>query len=320
MPRIGVTIIGVTTKHLRRSALVVLAVLSIGTAPAIAAAPRLPAAPACDLFPASNVWNHRVDHLPVRADSSDLVSSIGAGDHLHPDFSSIAGGGYGIPYNVVGRAAPRHQVGFTYADESDAGPYPIKDGALIEGGSDRHLLTVDRRECVLYELFAARLTEDGWRAGSGAIWDLDSNALRPRGWTSSDAAGLPVLPGLVRHSEVAAGAIEHALRFTAPQTRRAFIYPARHFASDSDDPDLPPMGLRVRLKASVDISAFGPQSRILLTALRRYGMILADNGSPWFVTGTPDPGWDDDDLHELHGLSGSDFEAVDTSSLRNGAP
>jgi hypothetical protein len=177
---------------------------------------------------------------------------------------------------------------------------------------------VHRDECRLYELYDARRTSTGWRAGSGAIWDMNSNALRPLGWTSADAAGLPILPGLVRYDEVAAGVIAHALRFTAPRTRRSYIYPARHFASDSNDSALPPMGLRVRLKASVDISRFGPQSRVLLRALQVYGMILADNGSPWYVTGAPSAGWDDDDLHDLHLIKGTDFEVVDTSSLRNG--
>jgi hypothetical protein len=180
------------------------------------------------------------------------------------------------------------------------------------------MLIIDRDNCVLYELYAVRKTSSGWRAGSGAIWNMKSNALRPAGWTSADAAGLPILPGLVRYGEVEAGEIRHALRFTAPLTRRAYIFPARHFASDSNDPALPPMGLRVRLKASVDISRFGPQARVLLRALQVYGMILADNGSPWYVTGAPNAGWDDDDMHQLQQLHGSDFEVVDTSRLTNG--
>ncbi len=250
--------------------------------------------------------------------SDRLVRSIGLTAYLHPDFSSYAGGGYGIPYNVVGSRVARKRVRFSYASESDRARYPIPRKPRIESDSDRHLLVVDRRTCKLYELYAARKTSTGWRAGSGAIWDMGSNALRHKGWTSADAAGLPILPGLARYDEVAAGAILHALRFTAPLTRRAYIYPARHFASDSTDPALPPMGLRVRLKASVDISRFGPQARVILVALQRYGMILADNGSPWFVSGAPSAGWDDDDLHQLRQLNGSDFEVVDTSSLRNG--
>ena len=278
----------------------------------------IPGAPNCEIFPADNVWNERVDTLPVDQNSAAYIASIGLNAYLHPDFSSIKGGDYGIPYNVVGSGVAKKKVKFQYKSESDPGPYPIPKHPKIEGGSDRHLLILQRDECRLYELYAARKTSTGWKAGSGAIWDLSSNALRPAGWTSADAAGLPILPGLVRYDEVAAGAINHALRFTAPETQRAYVYPARHFASDSTDTALPPMGLRVRLKASVDISHFGPQAQVLLTALKEYGMILADNGSPWYVTGAPSSGWNDDDLHQLQQLHGSDFEVVDTSSLRNG--
>jgi hypothetical protein len=229
--------------------------------PAAAAqgAPHLPGAPNCPMFPLSNVWNKRVDQLPVRTDSTDLLSSIGLNSYLHPDFSSYSGGGYGIPYNVVGGGRLKVRVRFEYASESDRGPYPIPRRPKIEGGSDRHMLIVDRDNCVLYELYAARKTTSGWRAGSGAIWSMRSNALRPAGWTSADAAGLPILPGLVRYDEVAAGVIRHALRFTAPETRRDYVYPARHFASDATDATLPPMGLRLRLKSSVDISRFAPR-------------------------------------------------------------
>ena len=278
----------------------------------------IPGAPNCYVFPADNVWNERVDTLPVASNSATMVSSIGAGSYLHPDFSSVSGGNYGIPYQVVGSNVTKKTVKFQYASQSDKGPYPIPRKPKIEGGSDRHILIVQKDECRLYELFAARKTASGWKAGSGAIWDMSSNALRPDGWTSADAAGLPILPGLVRYDEVAAGAINHALRFTAPTTRNTYIYPARHYASDQTSASLPPMGLRVRLKASVDISHFGPQSQVLLTALKQYGMILADNGSPWYVTGAPAAGWNDDDLHQLQQLHGSDFEVVDTSSLRNG--
>ena len=293
-------------------ALLILASASSGAA----AAPTLPGAPGCTVFPASNVWNKRVDTLPVASNSATLVASIGLGAYLHPDFGSYSG--YGIPYNVVGAAAPKFKVKFHWPAESDPGPYPIPANVKREAGSDHHVLVVDKSTCRLYELYAAVKKSDGWHAGSGAIWNLKSNKLRPLGWTSADAAGLPILPGLVRYDEVAAGAILHALRFTAPQTRTSFIYPARHQAGDSNDPALPPMGLRVRLKASVDISGFGPQARVVLTALKRYGMILADNGSPWYVTGAPNPHWNDDELHELQQLHGSDFEVVDTSSLRNG--
>jgi hypothetical protein len=278
--------------------------------------PTLPGAAACPVFPASNVWNQRVDSLPVAANSATLVDSIGLNAYLHPDFGSYAG--YGIPYNVVGANARKRHVTFHWPGESDPGPYPLPKGVKQEAGSDGHILVVDRSTCRLYELFNAVKRSDGWHAGSGAVWNLRSNKLRPKGWTSADAAGLPILPGLARYDEVAAGAIRHALRFTAPVTRTSFIYPARHQSGDSDDASLPPMGLRVRLKKSVDISGFGPQARVVLKALKHYGMILADNGSPWYVTGAPDPRWDDDDLHQLQQLHGSDFEVVDTSSLRNG--
>ncbi len=289
-------------------------------APVYGAVPprTLPQAPNCPVFPNTNVWNKTVNTLPVRADSNTLMRSIGLDSSLHPDFSSVAGGNYGIPYNVVGSSVSKKRVRFTWPDESDRGPYPIPRRPKIEGGSDRHILIVDRDACYLYELYAARKTSTGWRAGSGAIWNMRSNALRPAGWTSADAAGLPILPGLARYDEVAAGAIRHALRFTTDETRRAYIYPARHYASDDTDPTLPPMGLRIRLKASVDISRFGPQARVILRALQLYGMILADNGSPLYVTGAPSTGWDDDDLHDLHQINGDDFEVVDTSALRNG--
>jgi hypothetical protein len=269
-----------------------------------AAPPRLAG---CPVFPASNPWNQRVDKLPVAADSGTIVASIGGDAPLHADFGS---GAIGIPYDVVGRGTPRSRVVFDYADESDRGPYPIPPGVHIEGGSDRHAILVDRSSCRLYELYALRREGGRWHAGSGAIWSLRSNRLRPAGWTSADAAGLPILPGLARYDEVARGAIRHALRFTAPRTRRAYVWPARHFASDSTDPRLPPMGLRLRLKASFDVRPFPRQARIVLVALKRYGMLLADNGSSWFVSGAPDRRWSNDALHTLARVHGSDFEVV----------
>jgi hypothetical protein len=289
---------------------------------AVAHALRLPNAARCPIFPAANAWNQRVDALPVAASSADLVQSIGAGAGLHADFGSGLYGGQpiGIPFDVVTKTTPRSRVTFQYADESDRGPYPIPKSVHIEGGrtsdGDRHALLVDRDACRLYELYALYPKPGGgWRAGSGATWSLRSNALRPAGWTSADAAGLPIFPGLARYDEVARGTIDHALRFTAPRTRRAYVYPARHYASSSDDPSLPPMGLRVRLKASVDISGFPRQARVVLQALKTYGMILADNGSSWYVSGAPSPGWSNDALHSLSRVTGSDFEVVDTSSL-----
>ena len=299
----------------RRALLVCALVAATGVPAAVVAAtrssaPKLPGAPRCTVFPASNPWNRRVDRLAVRSDSARLIASIGAGIGLHPDFGT---GRIGIPYAVVSRKTPRARVSFDYADESDRGPYPIPAHPPIEAGSDRHVLLVDRDACRLYELFAAQRQSDGsWHAGSGAIWSLRSNRVRPAGWTSADAAGLPILPGLARYSEVHAGAIRHALRFTVPRTRRAYIYPARHYASSSTDPALPPMGLRLRLRADFPVGGFPPQARVVLRALKRYGMILADNGSAIYITGAPSPHWDNDDLHTLGRVHGSDFQVVQT--------
>jgi len=303
--------------------LIALAALVV-TASAVAGTGTSPTIGGCRVFPASNPWNERVDNLPVAKNSSTMISSIGLGSPVHADFGSGLwdGSRIGIPYVVVsGSKTPKSRPSFEYDDESDKGPYPIPSNVPIEGqpkagDGDRHALIVDRDTCTLYELYALHRTATGWAAGSGAIWNLSSNKLRPATWTSADAAGLPILPGLARYDEVAAGAIDHALRFTAPETRRAFIYPARHYASDSNDPSLPPMGLRVRLKASFDINGFPPQARVVLVALKRYGMILADNGSPWYISGAPDPRWSNDDLHSLGRLTGADFEVVDTSHLR----
>jgi hypothetical protein len=280
-------------------------------------APTLPGAPNCPVFPSSNVWNVRIDDRPVAADSATLINTIGLDRGLHMDFGSYAG--YGIPYNIVSSTTPRSAVTFEYDDESDHVGYPIPTSPKIEGGSDRHVLMVDKDACRLYELFAASQSGGAWYAGSGATWDMRSNALRPLGWTSADAAGLPILPGLVRYDEVLGGTISHALRFTAPQTRRAYIYPARHFASSSTSLALPPMGVRVRLKATFDTAGLSPTARVIAEVLRRYGMILADNGSPWYITGVSDARFDDDVLHELDVITGRDLEVVDTSGLVNGS-
>ncbi len=275
----------------------------------------------CPVFPPDNPWNQRVDRLPVQRNSDAIVRSIGPTDTMHADFGSgrWEGGPIGIPFVTVGGSQPKVPVSFEYADESDRGPYPIPSRPPIEGGpngdGDRHVIVVDRKRCRLYELFAAYPRGSSWRAGSGAIWNLRSNRLRPRGWTSADAAGLPILPGLARYDEVKRGRIDHALRFTADRTRRAFVYPARHFASDLTAPNLPAMGQRLRLRRGYDISRFPRQARIVLKALKRYGMILADNGSPWYVSGAPDPRWSNDQLHTLHRVPGSAFEVVDTSAL-----
>ena len=280
----------------------------------------------CALFPSDNVWNADISSLPVHPLSNDYIASIGATAGLHPDFGTIYNEApNGIPYAVVPATQPPVPVTFQYADESDPGPYPIPPDAPIEGGpksrGDRHVLLVEAGTCTLFELFAARPRKQGqrWSAGSGAVWDLGSNTLRPASFTSADAAGLPILPGLVRYDEVASGAITHALRFTVPVSQRAFVWPARHQAGSSTDPRLPPMGLRLRLKPSVDISGFSPANQVILAALKRYGMFVVDNGGPWFVTGAPDPRWDDDDLHRPGQITGADFEAVDESGLMVGA-
>jgi hypothetical protein len=276
----------------------------------------------CALFPAGNIWNTPVDALPVDPNSDLYIATIGSGAGLHPDFGAglWEGGPIGIPYITVPGDQAGVSVSFTYDDESDPGPYPIPPDAPIEGGpdsnGDRHVLILERDNCILYELFYAWPQPDGsWTAGSGAIFDLKSHTLRPADWTSADAAGLSILPGLVRYDEVAGGEIRHALRFTAPQTRRAYVWPARHFASPLTGLQYPPMGQRFRLKADFDISGFSPEVQVVLQALKRYGMMLADNGSAWFISGAPDERWDNDVLRELKQVRGSDFEAVDVSSL-----
>jgi hypothetical protein len=270
------------------------------------------------VFPVDHIWNTRVDSLPVDSRSADYVGTIGSTAYLHADFGSglYEGNTIGIPYTIVNGSQQKKTVLFEYADESDFGPYPIPDNPLIEGGSDHHLIIIDRDAKMLYELFAAEKQADGsWIAGSGAVFNLSDYTLRPSGWTSADAAGLAILPGLVRYDEVSTGEINHALRFTAPATRRSYIWPARHYASSLTDPAYPPMGQRFRLKSSFNTSGYPYQAQIVLSALKKYGMILSDNGAPWYITGAPDEQWNNDALHTLHQLKGSDFEAVDSSSL-----
>lgn len=287
----------------------------------------------CLTFPPDNIWNAPIDTLPVHHDSDEYISTIGADVTVHPDFGApyLAGGSLtpiGIPINIVSADQPLVDVFFGYDDESDAGPYPIPENPQIEGilpggnqnvDGDRHILIVDRDNCVLYEMFYSWPRLDGtWDAGSGAIFDLRSNDLRPDGWTSADAAGLPILPGLIRYDEVLRGEINHAIRFTARNhhIRRAYVWPARHQANSSDDPSLPAMGQRFRLKSDFDISTFSEETQIILRAFKKYGIILADNGSDWFITGSADDRWDNDTLvSEFRRLKGSDFEAVDVSSL-----
>ena len=282
-----------------------------------------PSLEGCPVFPADNIWNTPIENLPSDLRSSAYVSTIGATKGLHPDFGSGTwdGGPIGIPYTIVSGTQPKVNIAFDYSDESDPGPYPIPPDAAIEGGGqstgDRHVLVLDRDNCILYETYSTYPQPDGsWNAGSGAIFNLRSNALRPRGWTSADAAGLPILPGLVRYDEVASGEIRHALRFTAPQTRKEFLWPARHYASSLTASNYPPMGQRFRLKADYDISHFSADVQVILRALKKYGMILADNGNSWYISGAPDARWNNDILvNELKQVFGSNFEAVDESPL-----
>jgi hypothetical protein len=265
------------------------------------------------IFPASNPWNTDISGEIVDPNSDKLIASIGKDVHLHPDFGTVwQGSPIGIPYNIVGGSQTMVNVSFRYASESDPGPYPIPSGALIEAGSDKHVLVVDTLNRKLYELFdAVKNKDNSWNAGSGAVFDLTSNALRTDYWTSADAAGLPIFPGLARYEEVITkGQINHALRFTVQNTRNSFIHPATHAASDKTDANLPPMGMRVRLKASFDISTFSPNIQVILKALKKYGMFVADNGSNWYISGAPDPRWDDDELGQLKTIAGSNFEVV----------
>jgi hypothetical protein len=275
------------------------------------------------LFPPDNPWNQDIANAPVDPNSARLIASIGVDAVLHPDFGTMYRGvPNGIPYVVVSGSQPRVAINFTaYGAESDPGPYPVPRNAPIEGGpnadGDRHVVVIDRDNWKLYEMFGAFPQSNGsWNAKSGAVFDLKSNAMRPDGWTSTDAAGLPIFPGLVRYDEVfETREIRHALRFTVAHTRRAYVFPARHHAGESDNPNLPPMGMRVRLKASVDISKFSAANQVILRALKRYGMFVADNGSNWFLNGAPDPRWSDDDLGYLKTLKGSDFEVVKMGRL-----
>jgi hypothetical protein len=301
-----------------RAAAFAVALLALACAGGSAYALRVPGAPKCPVFPKSNPWNRPVTHLPVARNSAAVIASIGNGTGLHADFGSglWEGSPIGIPFDVVTRATPRSRVGFEYSDESDHVGYPIPKGVHIEGGSDHHALLLDRTACRLYELGGLDRRSGRWHAWAGATWSLRSNRVRPAGWTSADAAGLPIFPGLARYDEVRRGVIEHALRFTVQRSRRAYLYPARHYASDLTDPSLPPMGLRVRLKATFDVRPFPRQARIVLVALKRYGMIVADNGADWYITGAPNRGWSNDQLHTLGRVTGSNFEVVNTNSLR----
>ena len=285
-------------------------------------APSAPSAP-CRVFPADNPWNTDVSAAPLHPRSAAFIDAIGRGDHLHPDVGTFWDGApIGIPYVRVGAGQPKVPVSFLYADESDPGPYPIPPDAPVEGGAgsdgDRHVLVVDDAACRLYELFDAHPVDGGrsWQAGSGAVFDLRSNELRPDGWTSADAAGLPIFPGLIRYDEVVErGVIDHALRFTVSRTQRGYIHPATHFASSVTDPNVPPMGLRLRMKAGYSCAGFSREVQVICAALKRYGMFVADNGSDWYLTGAHDPRWNDDALGDLKQIPGDAFEAIDTGPV-----
>ena len=297
-----------------------LALCFAGAAAALAAAqwPFGTGTGGCHVFPASNRWHENVSKLPVSPLSAAYIASIGATD-LHPDFGSNLT--YGIPYAVVPASQAKVAIHFTaYGDQSDKGPYPIPPGAPVEGGpsstGDRHVLVLQEGACKLYELYNATPNADGsWNAASGAVFNLHSNHLRPNGWTSADAAGLPIFAGLIRYDEIQRGYIDHAIRFTAPRTQAGFIHPATHFASSSNDPNLPPMGLRLRLRASFPIKGFPRVARIILKAMKTYGLILADNGSPWFFQGATDPRWNDNALDSLKSVPGSAFQVVETGPI-----
>ena len=273
----------------------------------------------CPILPPANALNRDISRAPVDPRSADYVASIGLSAHLHADFGSNPA--YGIPYAVVGPHQPKVAISFTeFGAESDPGPYPVPPGAPVEGAGaegDRHVLVLQRGSCRLYELYNARRAGAGWDAGSGAVFNLRSSRLRPEGWTSADAAGLPIFPLLARHAEVSAGRIDHALRVTVPRTQRGYIHPAIHLASSSGDPRLPPMGLRLRLKASFSLARYHGQALVVLRALKRFGLVVADNGSPWFITGAPDRRWNDEDLDQLKSVPGSAFEAVYSGPIRH---
>ncbi len=276
----------------------------------------------CPILPEEDPLNQEIANAPVNPNSANYVASISLTAHLHPDFGTEPS--YGIPYTVVGPEQPEVTIKFTkYGSESNPGPYPIPPNAPIEGGGkhghgDKHVLVVQEGTCKLYEMWDARKTKKGWDAGSGAVWNLRNYELRPEGWTSADAAGLPIFPLLARYPEVATGQIDHALRVTVPETQEGYIHPATHFASRSTNPNLPPMGLRLRLKASYSLAGFTGESLVILEALKRYGLIVADNGSPWFITGAPSPGWNDENLEQLKRVPGSEFEAVESGPILHG--
>jgi hypothetical protein len=299
-----------------------MSMLAIVLTAAAASAVPLPGAPGCPVFPSNNVWHADVSALPVHPRSAAWLASASASSrNLHPDFgtSGDPSAPYGIPYHVVSSSHAKVSVSFDYDDESDPGPYPLGDDTPIEGGAgsggDMHTVVVDKDTCTLYETWYTQQTAAGWTAGSGAIWSLKSNVQRPAGWTSADAAGLPILPGLLRLDEVQAGVVDHAIRFTVSRTDRSYVWPARHHAGSVNDPDVPPMGARFRLKASYDVSGFSASTRVVLAAMKKHGLLLADNGSNWYFQGAASNSWPGGLISELKTVPASAFEAVDASSL-----
>jgi hypothetical protein len=276
----------------------------------------------CHAFPANGFWHADVSRLPRHPHSSQWLSHMSTGRRLHPDFGPSYGAGpdYGIPVTVVAGTHPRVPVSFDYAAESDRVRYPLGADTRVEGGrdsdGDRHTVVVDRSTCRLYETWATRESGGRWSAGSGATWSLRSNALRPDGWTSADAAGLPLLPGLLRWNEVHAGYVDHAIRFTTDVTGRHHVWPARHDAGSTGSLAYPPMGARFRLRPTFPVAGYGPEARVVIAAMKRYGLVLADNGSPWFFQGEQDPRWPDRLVADLKRIPADAFVAVDTRSLR----
>jgi len=303
-------------------ALAGLVAASSGASPARARTATAPSEYGCPILPPEDPLNQEIADAPVNPNSASYIASIGLNAHLHPDFGTNPS--YGIPYTVVGPEQPKVPIKLTkYRSESNPGPYPVPPDAPIEGGGkkghgDKHVLVVQEGSCMLYEMYDAKRKGAGWRAASGAVFNLRSEALRPEGWTSADAAGLPIFPLLVRYPEVAAGEIDHALRVTVPETQRGYIHPATHFASSNSNPNLPPMGLRLRLRVGYSLAGFHGESLVILEALKRYGLIVADNGSPWFITGAPNPHWDDEDLEQIKQVPGSEFEAVESGPILHG--
>jgi hypothetical protein len=287
--------------------------------------PRFSGEPNCQVFPSNNWWNTDISNFPLDPNSNNYVNFVGRQTHLHPDFGTVWDGApIGIPYAIVGGNQPKVPITYYYGD-SDPGPYPIPANVPVEGqpvgqpnsanfGGDRHVIVVDETNCKLYETFDSHPVNSGqsWTTGSAATFDLNSNALRPDTWTSADAAGLPIFAGLVRYSEVQSGVIDHALRFTVHDTQHAFIHPATHEASGTTNTNAPPMGLRFRMKSSYDCSWASTEVQIICAALKKYGMFVADNGSDWYISGSPDSRWSDDNLGDLKSITGDAFEVVDT--------